>query len=92
MESFRRGPGTPGPSPLRLAWHNPDPATTAPVESAQPARAALRLVPPPAVPPRAVKLDLAIERHLTGGDGLTRDQFLVAFSGRATRVPVPALS
>jgi hypothetical protein len=32
-----------------------------------------------------VKLDLAIERHLAGSDGLTRDQFLVAFSGRGPR-------
>jgi len=62
---------------LRLAWVNPSLAA-----EGDPARAELRLVPHAAVPPRPVKLDLAIERHLTGGDGLTRDQFLVAFSGR----------
>jgi hypothetical protein len=69
--------GSRGPSPLRLAWVNPASET----ERAA-ARADLRLVPHAAVPPRPVKLDLAIERHLTGADGLTRDQFLLAFSGR----------
>jgi hypothetical protein len=62
---------------MRLAWVNPSPAA-----EGGSARAELRLVPHAAVPPRAVKLDLAIERHLTGADGLTRDQFLVAFAGR----------
>ena len=62
---------------MRLAWVNPSPAP-----DGDTARVELRLVPHLAVPPRAVKLDLAIDRHLTGADGLTRDQFLVAFSGR----------
>ena len=68
----------PGPAGMRLAWVNPSPS---PEEGS--ARADLRLVPHAPVPPRPVKLDLAIERHLTGADGLSRDQFLVAFSGRA---------
>lgn len=72
--------------PLRLAWDNP-----AVVQRDEP-RAALRLVPPLPVPSRPVKLDLAVERHLTGIDGLTREQFLVAFSGRVSRAPAPALS
>jgi hypothetical protein len=66
-----------GPSPLRLAWVNPSAGAEGAV-----ARAELRLVPHAAIPPRAVKLDLAIERHLTGADGLTRDEFLLAFAGR----------
>ena len=76
-----------GVSGLRLAWDNPGA-----MQRDDPPRAALALVPPPAVPSRPVKLDLAVERHLTGGDGLTREQFLVAFSGSATRAPAPALS
>jgi hypothetical protein len=70
-----------GAASLRLAWVNPSPA---PGEG-EAARPELRLVPHAAVPPRPVKLDLAIERHLTGADGLTRDQFLGAFSGRGAR-------
>jgi hypothetical protein len=74
------------PRLLRLAWDNPGPVVRA---DAPPG---LRLVPPPAIPARPVKLDLAIERHLMGADGLPRDEFLVVFSGRATRGPAPALS
>lgn len=40
-----------------------------------------------------VNLALAIERHLSGADGLTHEQFLALFSGRGTRrlsaVPAP---
>jgi hypothetical protein len=67
----------PGSGPLGLAWVNPHPGP-----EGGSARADLRLVPHAPVPPRPVKLDLAIERHLAGADGLSRDQFLVAFSGR----------
>ena len=70
-------PRRPGSGPLGLAWVNPLPGP----EGAS-ARADLRLVPHAPVPARPVKLDLAIERHLAGSDGLSRDQFLVAFSGR----------
>src|SRR5262245_66186306 len=66
--------------PLRLAWVNPEPGARG-----EAPRAGLWLVPPAPLPPRPVKLDLAIERHLTGADGLTRDEFLVAFSGRGAR-------
>jgi hypothetical protein len=79
--------------PLRLVWVNPEPLAAPP----EPPRGELRVVAPAAVPPRPVKLDLAIERHLTGADGLSRDQFLVVFSGRAvggpaTPAPAPAPS
>lgn len=37
--------------------------------------------------PRArVDFALAVERHLSGADGLTRDQFLSVYSGRRTRL------
>jgi hypothetical protein len=74
---------------LRLAWDNP-----AGVEREREAAsaAALRLVPPPAIPSRPVKLDLAIERQLSGTDGLPREEFLFVFSGRSTQSPAPALS
>jgi hypothetical protein len=46
----------------------------------------LRLVwsnPRPVRPARQrVDLALAIERHLTGADGLSREQFLAVYSGR----------
>jgi hypothetical protein len=46
----------------------------------------LRLVwsnPQPVRAPRArVDLSLAIERHLAGTDGLSREQFLAYYSGR----------
>ena len=76
------GSGASGRSPLQLAWVNPSAGAEGPTS-----RADLRLVAHAAVPPRPVKLDLAIERHLAGTDGLTRDAFLLAFSGRgaATR-------
>ena len=73
--SRRHGQGRAGP--LGLVWINPQP-----VERPDAPRADLRVVPPSAVPPRPVKLDLAIERQLTGADGLNRDEFLVLFSGR----------
>jgi len=66
---------------LRLAWVNPGPP--APRETT--VTAALSLVPPPALPERAVKLDLAIERHLCGQDGLSEQDFLGVFSGRQAR-------
>jgi hypothetical protein len=68
---------TPRSSRLRLAWVNPSPAT-----AEETPRADLRVVAPAPVPPRPVKLDLAIERHLAGDDGLTRGEFLLAFAGR----------
>ena len=41
----------------------------------------------PAVQPRPrVDLALAIERHLTGADGLSREQFLALYSGRRARL------
>jgi hypothetical protein len=46
----------------------------------------LRLVwknPCPPVPPRPVDLASAIERHLSGGDGLTDAEFLRVYSRRA---------
>ena len=78
VSSMRRKPDA---GPLRLAWVNPAPAA----EHGEAGRPDLRLVPQAAVPPRPVKLDLAVERHLTGADGLTRDQFLSAFSGAGSR-------
>jgi hypothetical protein len=73
---------------LRLAWENPDAVAR---EGAAPP--VLRLVPPPAIPSRPLKLDLAIERQLSGADGLPREEFLVVFSGcRSSRSPAPALS
>jgi hypothetical protein len=72
---------------LRLAWENPGP-----VARDEAAAAALRLVPPPPIPNRPVRLDLAVERHLCGADGLPREEFLFVFSGRASRSPAPALS
>ena len=63
-------------SRLRLAWVNPDP------HSAPGPRAALGLVAAPPVPARPIKLDLAIERHLGGQDGLSEGEFLLTFSGR----------
>jgi hypothetical protein len=46
----------------------------------------LRLVwsnPRPVLTPRQrVDLALAIQRHLTGADGLSREQFLAVYSGR----------
>jgi hypothetical protein len=39
-----------------------------------------------------VDLALAIERHLNGADGLSREQFLATYSGRRGRLglaPVP---
>jgi hypothetical protein len=74
---------------LRLAWDNP--ARVEREREAEPA-AALRLVPPPAIPSRPVKLDLAIERQISGADGLPREEFLFVFSGRSNRSPAPALS
>ena len=73
---------------LRLAWENPESVPP----SSEAAATALRLVPPPALPSRPVKLDLAIERHLTGADGLPREEFLFVFSGLSSRSPAPALS
>jgi hypothetical protein len=87
VEDSRLGSRAFGAPGLRLAWHNP--AAVAPGE---PPSSGLRLVPPPTLPSRPVKLDLAIERHLSGADGLPREEFLVMFSGRATRAPAPALS
>jgi hypothetical protein len=59
-------------------------------------RPTLRLVwsnpDPPARPaPRRVDLALAIERHLAGRDGLSKEQFLLVYSGRCrSRLsPVP---
>ena len=61
----------------------------------------LRLVwsnpaPRPGSRPRArVDFALAIERHLTGADGLSREQFLALYSGRRTRLalaPAPDVS
>ena len=70
-----------GPRPgLRLAWANPA-SLERPTEPGPP-RAELRLVPPPAIPPRRIKLDLAIERHLAGADGLSTEHFVLLFSGR----------
>jgi hypothetical protein len=61
--------------------------------SAAPARAWLRLVwsnpNPPASPPPRMDLARAIERHLTGRDGLTEEEFLATFSGRARLRPGP---
>ena len=68
-----------GPS-LRLAWANP-----LVVDRKDEPRAGLRLLAPPAEPPRQVKLDLAIERHLGGHYGLSDEQFLGLFSGAAAR-------
>ena len=72
----------------KLAWVNPEPVErgAAPPEGLRLLTPDLRVVAPPAIPPRPVKLDLAVERHLTGGDGLSRDQFLVFFSGRGASV------
>jgi hypothetical protein len=46
--------------------------------------------PNPEAAPRAgrprVDFALAIERHLSGADGLTRDQFLAVYSGRRSRL------
>jgi hypothetical protein len=65
---------------LRLAWVNPGPQS---VPGDSPPRAPLSLVAaPPPVPGRRVKLDLAIERHLEGHDGLSEQEFLLVFSGR----------
>lgn len=56
----------------------------------------LRLVwsnPAPQPRPR-VDLAFAIERHLTGGDGLSREQFLAIYAGRRARLglaPRPSL-
>ena len=72
---------------LRLAWDNPQV-----VARDEAAASALRLVAPPAIPGRPVKLDLAIERQLSGADGLPREEFLFVFSGRSSRSPAPALS
>ena len=63
---------------LRLVWFNPL-APERPPET----RVELWLVPPPAIPSRPVNLALAIERHLSGQDGLTREQFVLVFSGSA---------
>ena len=61
--------------------------------AATPGRPWLRLVwsnpNPPAVPPSRMDLARAIERHLTGRDGLTEEQFLATFSGRACLRPGP---
>jgi hypothetical protein len=65
---------------LRLAWANPQA-----VERQDEPRADLRLVAPPVEPGRPIKLDLAIERHLTGHYGLSDEQFLLVFSGAAAR-------
>jgi hypothetical protein len=65
---------------LRLAWANPNV-----VERQDEPRVDLRLVAPPAEPTRQVKLDLAIERHLSGHYGLSDEQFLGVFSGAAAR-------
>jgi hypothetical protein len=43
----------------------------------------IRLVwsnPTPPAPRRKMTLDVAIERHLTGADGLTDDQFVTLFA------------
>ena len=47
----------------------------------------------PAVQPRPrVDLALAIERHLSGADGLSREQFLALYSGGRARLGLaPAL-
>jgi hypothetical protein len=45
----------------------------------------LRLVwsnPHPPVPRRPVRLDLAIERHISGEDGLSEREFLRVYSSR----------
>jgi hypothetical protein len=49
----------------------------------------LRLVwsnPEPLAPrrPRLVNLAFAIDRHLSGQDGLSEEEFLLVYSGRAT--------
>ena len=45
-------------------------------------------VPPrPGVQPRPrVDLAVAVERHLNGADGLSREQFLALYSGRRARL------
>jgi hypothetical protein len=43
---------------------------------------------PPRAPRARVDLALAIERHLAGGDGLSREQFLAVYAGR----PAPRLA
>ena len=48
----------------------------------------LRLVwsnPNPPLPRRPLDLALAIQRHLSGIDGLSQEQFLRAYSGRDRR-------
>jgi hypothetical protein len=65
---------------LRLAWVHPG-TPSAPDHSP----VALTLVAAPPVPARPVKLDLAIERHLGGHDGLSEEGFLQVFSGRGAR-------
>jgi hypothetical protein len=65
-------------SRLRLAWVNPGP-----LSAPGPSRVALSLVAAPPVPARPIKLDLAIERHLGGQDGLSEGEFLLTFSGRS---------
>jgi hypothetical protein len=37
----------------------------------------------PRAPPRPLDLALAIERHLSGQDGLSEEEFLRLFSGRS---------
>ena len=58
-----------------------------PPEIETPDRPRLRLVwsnpNPPRPRPQPVNLALAIERHLTGQDGLSEDEFLELFSGRS---------
>jgi hypothetical protein len=68
---------------LRLAWVNPAGSTGSPGH--EPGRAGLSLVRPLPVPERPIKLDLAIERHLGGQDGLSPHEFLQVFSGRRAR-------
>ena len=67
-------------------------------DSSEPAaagtRPGLRLVwsnpNPPAKRPIRMDLARAIERHLTGCDGLSEEQFLATFSGRSRLSPSPA--
>jgi len=57
---------------------------------------ALRLVwsnpNPPSRPARPMDLARAIERHLSGHDGLSEAEFLATFSGRSRLSPSPAPS
>jgi len=65
------------PSSLRLVWSNPRLGPRPVFVRGGPAPATSGL--------RRIDLALAIERHLRGADGLSEEDFLTLFSGRAAR-------